>query len=210
MNRFSDNVSKKGPHLVEKKCSGIKTTQLQTLNGQFNELGYELLPHSPYAADLAPNDHFLFPNLRRSSTETDLILRMKSSLKQKHILRTSYGVWSSMEITSKNNIFFVSKSNFIRKGKGLLNCLVSGQLFAVFTTLFNHILCTTKQDKKCTTTFKVFYSVCLKFLIIVNRLWGKVKNWRLKTFTLIKIKHYIIGFETVTIFCFHMTCFNFY
>ena len=30
------------------------------------ELGYELLPHSPYSPDLAPCDFFLFPNLKKS------------------------------------------------------------------------------------------------------------------------------------------------
>ena len=32
---------------------------------KFHELRYELLPHPPYSPDLAPNDYFLFPNLKK-------------------------------------------------------------------------------------------------------------------------------------------------
>ncbi|MBZ5798063.1 hypothetical protein K8353_49450, partial [Burkholderia contaminans] len=32
---------------------------------KIHQLGYELLPHSPYSPDLAPSDYFLFPNLKK-------------------------------------------------------------------------------------------------------------------------------------------------
>ena len=32
---------------------------------KFHELRYELLPHPPYSADLAPSDYFLFSNLKK-------------------------------------------------------------------------------------------------------------------------------------------------
>ena len=32
---------------------------------KFQELRYELLPHSPYSPDLTPSDYFLFPNLKK-------------------------------------------------------------------------------------------------------------------------------------------------
>ena len=32
---------------------------------EFLELRFELLPHPPYSPDLAPNDYFLFPNLKK-------------------------------------------------------------------------------------------------------------------------------------------------
>ena len=37
------------------------------------ELGYELLFHPPYSPDLAPCDFFLFPNLKRSLAEQNLL-----------------------------------------------------------------------------------------------------------------------------------------
>lgn len=30
----------------------------------FNELGYEWLPHAPYSPYLLPSDHFVFPNTK--------------------------------------------------------------------------------------------------------------------------------------------------
>ena len=48
-----------------KKCCSTKT-QINENVAILNELGYELLPHSPCSPDLAPSDFFLFSDLKRN------------------------------------------------------------------------------------------------------------------------------------------------
>ena len=70
LGRFDAELQKKRPHLAKKKVlfhhdnAPAHTSVVAT--AKLVELGYELLPHSPYSPDLAPCDFFLFPNLKKS------------------------------------------------------------------------------------------------------------------------------------------------
>jgi [histone H3]-lysine36 N-dimethyltransferase SETMAR len=68
LERLNDEIKKKRPYLKKKKlfhqenalCHiSIKTTAI------LHELGFELLPHSPYSPNLAPSGLFLFADLKR-------------------------------------------------------------------------------------------------------------------------------------------------
>jgi [histone H3]-lysine36 N-dimethyltransferase SETMAR len=69
LERLNDEIKKKRPHLKNKKvlfsqdnASVHKSTKT---TAKLHELGYELLPHSPYSPDLAPSDFFMFADLKR-------------------------------------------------------------------------------------------------------------------------------------------------
>jgi hypothetical protein len=82
LERLNDEIMKKRPHLKKvlfhqdnRLChKSIKTT------AKLHELGYELLPHSPYPRDLASSDLFLFADLKKmlagkkSSTNQEVIV----------------------------------------------------------------------------------------------------------------------------------------
>ena len=63
------DLKKKRPHLAKKKGlfhqdnARVHTSVVST--AKFHELCYGLLPHPPYAPDLAPSDYFLFANLKK-------------------------------------------------------------------------------------------------------------------------------------------------
>jgi [histone H3]-lysine36 N-dimethyltransferase SETMAR len=69
LERLNDEIKKKTVSFEEKKVlfhqenapchKSIKTT------AKLHELGYELVSHPPYSPDLAPNDFFLFADLKR-------------------------------------------------------------------------------------------------------------------------------------------------
>jgi histone-lysine N-methyltransferase SETMAR len=68
LQRLSDEIKKKQPHLAKKKVSlhqdnsPVHTSVIAM--AKIYELKFELLPHAPYSPDLAPSDYFLFPNLK--------------------------------------------------------------------------------------------------------------------------------------------------
>ena len=70
LGRFDTESRKKRPHSEKKKIlfhhenAPAHTSAIAT--AKLVELGYELLPHSPYSPDLAPYDFFLSPNLKKS------------------------------------------------------------------------------------------------------------------------------------------------
>ena len=70
LGRFDAELQKKLPHSAKKKMlfhhDNTPTHTSAVAAVKSDELGYELLPHSPNSPDLAPCDFFLFPNLKRS------------------------------------------------------------------------------------------------------------------------------------------------
>lgn len=69
LKHLKDEIAKKRPHLVRKKvlfhednapCHKSMKTMVK-----LHELGFELLPHSPYSPALALSDFILFANLKR-------------------------------------------------------------------------------------------------------------------------------------------------
>lgn len=41
---------------------------------KFDELHFVLLPEAPYSLDLTPCDYFLFPNLKKFSSDDEIII----------------------------------------------------------------------------------------------------------------------------------------
>ena len=67
--RFNEDLKKKRPHLAKKKGvfhqDNARVHTCAVSRAKFHELCYELVPHPTYSPDLAPNDYFLFPNLKK-------------------------------------------------------------------------------------------------------------------------------------------------
>ena len=42
---------------------------------KLNELSFELLPHPPYSPGLAPNDYFLFADLKKNAPRKEILLQ---------------------------------------------------------------------------------------------------------------------------------------
>ena len=69
LQRLSDEVQKKLPHLAKKKVffhqdnAQVHTSVIAMV--KINELKFKLLPHASYSTDLAPSDYFLLPNLKK-------------------------------------------------------------------------------------------------------------------------------------------------
>ncbi|KAF7277768.1 hypothetical protein GWI33_009189 [Rhynchophorus ferrugineus] len=69
LDRLKDEIAEEQPHLKKKNLllhqdnapchKSVKTM------AKIHELGYELLSHPPYSADLPPSDYFLFSDLKR-------------------------------------------------------------------------------------------------------------------------------------------------
>ena len=93
LDRFNEDLKKKRPHLAKKKVifhqGNARVHTCVVSMAKFHELRYELLPHQPYSTDLATSDYFWSRTLRTGLAERDFIPTMKSSHKQRHILRTS-------------------------------------------------------------------------------------------------------------------------
>ena len=69
LERLNIEIAKKWPHVAKKKVRFHQDNapchkSMKTM-AKLHELGYELLPHSPYSPDLAPSDYFLFADLKR-------------------------------------------------------------------------------------------------------------------------------------------------
>ena len=94
---LSAEIKKKRPHMQKKKvlfhqdnapCHKSMKTMVK-----LNELGFELLPHTPYSPDLAPSDYWLLADLKKmlqgkrfgsneeviAETEAYCILRAKTN-----------------------------------------------------------------------------------------------------------------------------------
>ncbi|CAH2096946.1 unnamed protein product [Euphydryas editha] len=64
LERLKDEIAKKRPHLLfhQDNVPCHKSTKAMA---KLYELGFELLPYSPYSPDLALSDFFLFSDLKR-------------------------------------------------------------------------------------------------------------------------------------------------
>lgn len=99
--RLNDEINEKRPHLKQKKLLHLQDNSpahntLKTLTN-LDELGYELLPHSPFCPDLAPSDYWLFLNLKK------WIMGQKFYIKE--------------EVESKTNAYFGGlSSDFYKEG----------------------------------------------------------------------------------------------
>ena len=68
LDRLVNEIRKKRPHLKKKKIlfhdDNAPSHTLNIAQANKHELGFESFPHPPYSSDLAPNDYYLFPNLK--------------------------------------------------------------------------------------------------------------------------------------------------
>lgn len=62
---------------------------------KFYEIGYELLPHPPYAPDLAQSDNFLFPIFARTNAYYEDFDEYYSMEGSKNLEKRRRRVWSS-------------------------------------------------------------------------------------------------------------------
>ena len=96
----------KRPHLAKKKVlfhhdnapahsSAIATAKLV-------ELRYELLPHPPYSADLAPYDFFLFPNMKKW-------MGRKRFTSKKEVIKGAWSLLTACNLTLISSHIFPSK-----------------------------------------------------------------------------------------------------
>lgn len=69
LQRLSDEIKKKRPHLARKKVlfhhDNAPVHSCVVAMAKIHELKFEMLPHPPYSPDLAPSDYHLFPNLKK-------------------------------------------------------------------------------------------------------------------------------------------------
>ena len=93
LDRLSAEIKKKRPHMQKKKVLFHKDNapchQSMKTMFKFNELSFELLPHTPYSPDLTPSDYWLFDDLKkmlqgkRFSSNKEVIARTEAYFKIK-------------------------------------------------------------------------------------------------------------------------------
>ncbi|GFV92572.1 mariner transposase [Trichonephila clavipes] len=68
LQRLREEIKQNRPHLSKKTLfhqDNVHAHKSVIVMAKINELKFELLPHAPYAQDLAPSEYFLFLNLKK-------------------------------------------------------------------------------------------------------------------------------------------------
>jgi len=69
LERLKDEIAEKRPHMSKKKVlfhqDNAPCHKSMKTMAKMHELGFELLPHTPYSPDLAPSDYWLFADLKK-------------------------------------------------------------------------------------------------------------------------------------------------